>query len=47
ASVNVVADYPIAVTKDARNADAARAFVNFVTSTAGQTILKKWGFQTI
>ena len=47
ASVNVVADYPIAVTKSAKNAKAAQAFVDFVLSSAGQTILKKWGFQTV
>jgi molybdate transport system substrate-binding protein len=46
-SVNVVADYPIALTKEAKNAKAAQAFIDFVMSSAGQSILKKWGFQTI
>jgi molybdate transport system substrate-binding protein len=46
-SVNVVADYPIAVTKEAKNVKAAHAFVDFVLSNAGQTILKKWGFQPV
>ena len=41
---NVVATYPIAVLKHAKNAPAATAFVAFVTSTAGQTILAKYGF---
>ena len=47
AAVNVVADYPIAVTKEAKNPKAAQAFIDFVLSNAGQTILEKWGFQTV
>jgi molybdate transport system substrate-binding protein len=46
ASINVVAEYPIALTKDASNAKAAQAFIDFVAGSAGQSILKKWGFQT-
>jgi molybdate transport system substrate-binding protein len=41
---NVTATYPIAVTKASKNAPAATAFVAFVTSSAGQTILAKYGF---
>jgi molybdate transport system substrate-binding protein len=43
-AVNVIADYPIAVLEDAGDAEVARAFVDFVLSTDGQTILAKWGF---
>jgi ABC-type molybdate transport system substrate-binding protein len=35
------------MTKDAGNAKTAQAFVDFVSSSAGQTILKKYGFQGI
>lgn len=41
---NVVADYPIAVTADADDAAAARSFVEFVRSEAGQAILADYGF---
>lgn len=39
---NVLAQYPIAITKDA--SDTARQFVDFVLSEAGQAILTNWGF---
>lgn len=42
--LNVVATYPIAVLKQSAHADAARAFVDFVLSPQGQTILAKYGF---
>jgi molybdate transport system substrate-binding protein len=41
---NVVASYPIAITKDASHRAAAQAFVDFVLSSAGQAILTKHGF---
>ena len=43
-SVNVTAEYPIALVEDGRNAAAGEAFLDFVLSSAGQTILKKYGF---
>jgi molybdate transport system substrate-binding protein len=43
-SVNVVAGYPIAVLTEAGDAAVARAFVDFVLSVEGQTILARWGF---
>jgi molybdate transport system substrate-binding protein len=46
ASVNVIAEYPIALTKDARNVRSAQAFIDYVSGSAAQAILKKWGFQT-
>lgn len=41
---NVIATYPVAVLKGAKNPNAAQAFVAFITSDAGQTILAKYGF---
>ena len=43
-SVNVTAMYPIATVKGSRQQQTARAFVDFVSSDAGQSILKKFGF---
>lgn len=42
--VNVVAEYPIAVTRGAAHPEAAEAFVDFVLSSAGQSILESHGF---
>ena len=36
--------YPIAVTKHTKNPDAAAAFVRFVASPEGRTVLAKYGF---
>jgi molybdate transport system substrate-binding protein len=44
AASNVVAEYPIAVATGARDPALAAAFVAFVTSPAGQDILRKHGF---
>ncbi|MCK2029770.1 molybdate ABC transporter substrate-binding protein [Microbacterium galbinum] len=41
---DVVNHYPIAALADAPNPDAARAFVAFVLSDAGQAILAEFGF---
>src|SRR5579883_2679283 len=41
---NVVAEYPIAVLKNASNATDAQAFVRYLLSTDGQAVLKKYGF---
>lgn len=46
-ALNIIAEYPIALTKDAGNTKAAQAFMDYVLSSAGQTILKKYGFQGI
>lgn len=40
--INVLNEYPIAVTTDAK--DGSQAFVDFVTSDEGQQILRRWGF---
>lgn len=41
---NQNASYPIGVLKGSASPDAAQAFVNYVQSAAGQSVLKKWGF---
>jgi molybdate transport system substrate-binding protein len=41
---NVIAEYPLAVTADAPEPALARAFVAFVLSVEGQTILAAWNF---
>lgn len=41
---NVIAVYPIARLADAPHADAAAAFLDFVLSDEGQSILNRWGF---
>jgi molybdate transport system substrate-binding protein len=40
---NVIASYPIAVLKGARNAEAAKWFVDLVSSAAGQQTLQRHG----
>jgi molybdate transport system substrate-binding protein len=47
ANFNVIAKYPIAALTKAPNAELARQFVDYVLSSDGQTILKKWGFTPI
>ena len=37
--------YPIAVVKDSKHPDLARAFVAYVASDAGQQVLRKYGFR--
>lgn len=44
---NVVAKYPIALLKATPSPALAQAFVDFVLSPEGQSILKKWGFTPI
>jgi molybdate transport system substrate-binding protein len=44
--LNVIAEYPIALTRSPANPDVASAFVAFVMSPDGQAILKKYGFQS-
>ena len=42
-SYNVVASYPIAVLKGARNPESARQFVELVRSDEGQGVLQRHG----
>ena len=44
ANYNVIAEYPIATIKSARNAKVADAFVTFIRSADGQAIMAKYGF---
>jgi molybdate transport system substrate-binding protein len=44
ADVNVVAEYPIALTAEAPNAEGGEAFIEFVTGEVGQEILESYGF---
>jgi molybdate transport system substrate-binding protein len=44
AELNVVADYPIAVTSGAKNPADSDAFIDFVLSPRGQSILASHGF---
>jgi molybdate transport system substrate-binding protein len=44
ADLNVIAEYPLVVTKEAPNAGAGRAFVDFVLSEQGRSILAGHGF---
>lgn len=46
AELNVVAEYPIAVTAEAPNPDGGQAFVDFVVSADGQAILTSYGFSS-
>ena len=45
--LNITAEYPIAVVKNAPNPSGAQAFVDFVLSPEGQRILAKWRFKTV
>jgi molybdate transport system substrate-binding protein len=42
--INVMVEYPMAVTTEASNPEGARAFVEFVLSEQGQEILGSYGF---
>lgn len=44
ADINVVAEYPIVVTKQASNREVAQAFIDFVNSEPGRAILASYGF---
>ena len=46
-SANIVAEYPIAVVKDAQHPDAAKAFVELVLSAEGQAVLARRGLMSV
>ncbi len=43
--LNIIATYPVAALKDARDPDLAREWVDLVTSDEGQRVLDEWGFE--
>ncbi len=43
--VNIVATYPIATLKEAKEPGLARKWVELVTSSRGQKVMRKWGFE--
>jgi molybdate transport system substrate-binding protein len=44
ADINVVNNYPMVVTKEATNPSGAQAFIDYVASPPGQTILATYGY---
>lgn len=46
-ALNIVATYPIAPIAESDESASARAFVEFVLSPTGQTILERYGFQRV
>ncbi len=47
ASLNVIAEYPVAVVARTRERAVAESFVRFVTSDQGQALLAKYGFMPV
>ena len=43
--LNIIATYPVAALKDARDPELAKKWVELVTSKEGQRVLKKWNFE--
>lgn len=43
-ALNILAEYPIAVIQDSPRPELATAFIQWVQSAQGQTVLKKYGF---
>jgi molybdate transport system substrate-binding protein len=44
-NLNIIATYPIATLKDAREPKLAKEWVDLVSSREGQKVLKNWGFE--
>lgn len=45
--LNIIAEYPIAKLSQSSHADLADAFITFVLSDEGQSVLEKWGFSPV
>jgi molybdate transport system substrate-binding protein len=45
--LNIIATYPIAALKDAKDPALAKKWVDLVTSNVGQNVLKKWNFEPV
>src|SRR4051794_4744351 len=43
--LNIIATYPIAALKDAKESELARKWLDLITSKQGQKVLKKWNFE--
>lgn len=43
--LNIIATYPVAALKDAKDTGLAKKWVELVTSKRGQRVLKKWNFE--
>ena len=43
--LNIIATYPIAALKDAKDPGLAKKWVDLVTSEEGQSVLEKWNFE--
>jgi molybdate transport system substrate-binding protein len=43
--LNIVAKYPVAALKGAKEPELARRWVDLVTGEEGQRVLEKWGFE--
>ena len=43
--LNIIATYPVAALKEARDPELARKWVDLVTGEEGQRVLEKWGFE--
>jgi len=44
-NLNIIATYPIASLKDAKDPELAKKWVDLVTSKEGQRVLEKWNFE--
>ena len=44
-NLNIIATYPIAALKDAKDPALAKKWVALVTSSEGQRVLEKWHFE--
>jgi molybdate transport system substrate-binding protein len=42
--LNVIAEYPVAPLIRSANKDQAIAFIEYILSAQGQSVLQKWGF---
>ena len=43
--LNIIATYPVAALKDAKDPELAKKWVDLVTSDEGQRVLEKWNFE--
>ncbi len=44
-NLNIIATYPIAALEDAKDHELAKKWVDLVTSSEGQKVLKRWNFE--